>query len=772
MDTMLLPTAELREILSKSANFAVELKHEMLLAEHLLFVMSKDEKIEYLFDSFHLDAGELREKLWLFLDKNIEKIDSNIPPIESVTFNRILHNSLNRATSCEKENVGVIDVFVSLLEEKQSHACYFLQQAGIEHYQVVKEITSDDFYQQDEDDFDEFNIFPDFEEMGIELENDEEKEQDIDELVTEQPIKKPKFKYLRRFSVNLTELAKVGSIDPIIGRENELKRVMQVLCRRKKNNPVLVGESGVGKTAIVEGLALAISEEKVPERLKAYDIWALDMGALVAGTKFRGEFEERLKRVIDDLKKCEKAILFVDEIHVVVGAGAVSAGSLDASNILKPALAAGHIKCIGVTTYDDYKNHILKDKAFSRRFQKIDVAEPSEADTIAILNGLKPYYEKHYETKFTDKALTRAVVLSSRHINDRFLPDKAIDVIDEAGAKNILLDDKRQDLIDVKEIEAIIAQMANIPPARISDSDNKKLALLEDNLQAVVFGQNEAVNKVTTAVKIARAGIGNKEKPMGSFLFCGPTGCGKTELARQLASTMGITFIRFDMSEYSEKHTVSKLIGSPPGYVGFEQSGLLTEALIRTPHCVILLDEIEKAHADIYNILLQIMDYGTLTDNNGRKADFRNAIIIMTSNVGAKQLDANIIGFSGKTQNKLATRKEVEKYFSPEFRNRLDSIVYFSALSLDLMKKIVKKFIASLSVELHTRKISLQLTPGAIEWFANKGYDPKMGARPLERIIKKEIQEKLANEILFGKLIKGGKVKVATKGKALSVKIL
>ena len=770
MNAMPLPTAELREILSKSANFAVELKHEMLLAEHLLFVMSKDEKIEYLFDSFHLDAGELREKLWLFLDKKIEKIDSNIPPVESVAFNRILQNSLNRAASCEKENIGVIDVFVSLLEEKQSHACYFLRQAGIEHYQVIKEISSDDFYQQDEGDFEEFNMFSDLEEMGIELENDEEVDGEIDDL--QQPIKKPKFKYLRRFSVNLTELAMQGTIDPIIGRKKELQRVMQVLCRRKKNNPVLVGEAGVGKTAIVEGLALAISSEKVPERLKNYNIWALDMGALVAGTKFRGEFEERLKKVIDDLKKCTKAILFVDEIHVVVGAGAVSAGALDASNILKPALSSGHIKCIGVTTYDDYKNHILKDKAFSRRFQKIDVIEPSESDTIAILKGLKPYYEKHYETKFSEKALTQAVTLSARHINDRFLPDKAIDVIDEAGAKNALLDEKRRNLIDVKAIEAVIAQMANIPPARISDSDNKKLAALEDNLQAVVFGQNEAVNKVSIAVKIARAGIGNKEKPMGSFLFCGPTGCGKTELARQLASTMGISFVRFDMSEYSEKHTVSKLIGSPPGYVGFEQSGLLTEALIRTPHCVILLDEIEKAHSDIYNILLQIMDYGTLTDNNGRKADFRNAVIIMTSNVGAKQLDTNIIGFSGNTQSKLATRKEVEKYFSPEFRNRLDSIVYFNALSLDLMKKIVRKFISLLSIELHARKISLQLTSAAIEWFAKQGYDPKMGARPLERIIKKEIQEKLADEILFGKLNKGGKVKISTKGKALCLKIL
>ena len=774
METMPIPTAELREILSKAANFAVELKHEMILAEHLLFVMTKDDKIEYLFDSFDLDAAELREKLWQFLDQKIEKIKINVPPVESVTFNRILHNALNRAASCEKESVGIIDVFVALLDEKHSHACFYLNQAGIEHYKVIKEISSDDFYQQDEDDSDEFSIFPDFEEMGVEFESDDEDEDDLEEEVEDdngQPLKKPKYKFLRRFAVNLTELAKQGSIDPIIGRKKELQRIMQVLCRRKKNNPVLVGEAGVGKTAIVEGLALAIVNNKVPERLKEYDIWALDMGALVAGTKFRGEFEERLKKVIDDLKKCDKAILFVDEIHVVVGAGAVSAGSLDASNILKPALSAGHIKCIGITTYDDYKNHILKDKAFSRRFQKIDVVEPSEADTVAILQGLKPYYEKHYEAKFSDKALTQAVTLSARHINDRFLPDKAIDVIDEAGAKNILLDEKREELIDVKAIESVISQMANIPPARISDSDNKKLAKLESNLKTVVFGQDDAVNKVATAVKISRAGIGNKEKPMGSFLFCGPTGCGKTELARQLAATMGIAFIRFDMSEYSEKHTVSKLIGSPPGYVGFEQSGLLTEALIRTPHCVVLLDEIEKAHSDIYNILLQIMDYGTLTDNNGRKADFRNAIIIMTSNVGARQLDVNSIGFGGDSQTELATRKEVEKFFAPEFRNRLDSTVYFNQLSLELMKKIVSKFIRRLSVELKGRKITLELTPAAVKWFASRGFDPKMGARPLERIIKKEVQEKLANEILFGKLTDGGHVKVATKGKELTINI-
>ncbi|MDD5697134.1 MAG: ATP-dependent Clp protease ATP-binding subunit ClpA [Victivallaceae bacterium] len=770
MGTMPLPTGELREILSRAANFAAELKHEMILAEHLLFIMSKDEKISYLFDSLSLDARELREKLWQFLVRKIEKTDTNVPPVESVTLNRILHNALHKAAGCEKENVTVVDVFVALLDEKQSHACYFLQQAGLEQYQVIKEISSDDFYHQEEDDSEEFNLFPELGEMGIEFKNDDEDEDETDESTfDEEPdrtVNEPKFKYLRRFSVNLTEQARQGAIDPIIGRKMELQRVMQVLCRRKKNNPVLVGEAGVGKTALVEGLALAIVHETVPERLKDYNIWALDMGALIAGTKFRGEFEERLKKVIDDLKQCEKAILFVDEIHVVVGAGAVSAGSLDASNILKPALGTGQIKCIGITTYDDYKNHILKDKAFSRRFQKIDIKEPSEDDAVAILKGLKPYYEKHYHLRFSEPALVRAVALSARHINDRFLPDKAIDVIDEAGARNALLDHKRRQLIDVADIEAVVAQMANIPPARLAASDHKKLASLEDNLRAVVFGQDDAVKQVATAVKIARAGIGNKEKPMGSLLFCGPTGCGKTELARQLAGQLGIAFVRFDMSEYSEKHTVSKLIGSPPGYVGFEQSGLLTEALIRTPHCVVLLDEIEKAHPDIYNILLQIMDYGTLTDNNGRKADFRNAIIIMTSNVGAKLLDANSIGFSGNTQTELATRKEVEKYFSPEFRNRLDSIVYFNPLSLELMKKIVRKFIGLLAVELHTCKVSLQLTAAAVRWFAAHGYDSRMGARPLERLIKKEIQEKLADEILFGKLTRGGSVKIFVKGKS------
>lgn len=755
MNTLPQPTAELNNILNVTVNFVVELQHEMILPEHLLFSLTGNGKILRIFERLDIDVESIRNQLRHFFKEKIETVDCNATPIESVAFNRVLNKALTRAESAEKSWVGVVDAFVALLDEKQSHAYFFLRKAGVDQYEVIKEISRDDFYKDNESRTDIDNEHEDFN-LNFDEDGKAETEAEADNTAK----KDDKLKFLRRFAVNLTEQAAQGKIDPIIGRGSELQRMMQVLCRRKKNNPVLVGEAGVGKTAIVEGLALQIVHGKVPERLKDYNIWALDMSALVAGTKFRGEFEERLKKVIEDIKKTSKAILFVDELHVVVGAGAVSSGSLDASNILKPALSSGDIKCIGITTYDDYKNHILRDKAFSRRFQKVDVGEPSLADSVSILTGLKPYYEKHYEVKFSKAALEKAVELSARHINDRFLPDKAIDVIDEAGAKNSLMDSKRRTLITVKDVEQVIAQMANIPSARVSASDNDKLRTLGDELRSVVFGQDDAVGKVATAVKIARAGIGDKLKPVGAFLFCGPTGCGKTELARQLAARLGIAFVRFDMSEYSEKHTVSKLIGSPPGYVGFEQSGLLTEALLRNPHCVLLLDEIEKAHQDIYNILLQIMDYGTLTDNNGRKADFRNAIIMMTSNVGARKLDGNNIGFSPDVQSDLATQKEVERYFSPEFRNRLDGILFFNRLSLDLMKKIVDKFIRQLSVELKNRKIAIELTPQAVEWFATNGYDVRMGARPLERLIKKEIQEKLADEILFGQLAGGGKVKV------------
>ncbi|MEI8244765.1 MAG: AAA family ATPase [Lentisphaerota bacterium] len=768
---MPIPTPELNGIIAGTLNLAAELKHEIILPEHLLYVMLKNPKIRNIFENLDADNLKVEECLWSFFRNQVEQVDFKSPPVESPAFDRILNNALCRAGGAGKKQLGVIDVFVAIFEEKQSHAYFFLRKAGIVQYDVIKEITGDDYYKEGSGaGADDFSFL---ESMEAERPEEAPETEAGHGMKHETPEKDPKeLKYLRKYSVNLTEMAANGRIDPIIGRKNELSRVMQVLCRRKKNNPVLVGEAGVGKTAIIEGLALNIVNNQVPERLRGYSIWALDMGALVAGTKFRGEFEERLKKVVDDLKKAEKSILFVDEIHVVVGAGAVSSGSLDASNILKPALNSGEIKCIGITTYDDYKNHILKDKAFSRRFQKIDVAEPSEHDALAILTGLRPYYEEHYGIKYSLKALDAAVKLSALHINDRFLPDKAIDVIDEAGAGNSLLDVRsRRKQISVRDIEAVVAQIAHIPAAKLTASDNSALFTLETELKSVIFGQDEAVSKVTTAVKVSRAGIGNKHKPVGSFLFCGPTGCGKTELARQLAEKLAVSFIRFDMSEYAEKHTVSKLIGSPPGYVGFEQSGLLTEALLRNPHCVLLLDEIEKAHPDIYNILLQIMDYGTLTDNNGRKADFRHAVIIMTSNVGAKKFDTGLIGFAGDSQPELSTQKEVEKYFSPEFRNRLDGTLYFNRLSLDLMKKIVDKFIHQLAVELGSRNVKLKLSPQAVEWFAINGYDSRMGARPLERLIKSRIQEKLADAILFGELKSGGIAVVFVKNDQIVISL-
>ncbi len=771
LEQMPIPTPELNGIIAGTLNLAAELKHEIILPEHLLYVMLKNPKIRNIFENLDADNLKVEECLWSFFRNQVEQVDFKSPPVESPAFDRILNNALCRAGGAEKKQLGVIDVFVAIFEEKQSHAYFFLRQAGIVQYDVIKEITGDDYYKEGSGaGADDFSFL---ESMEAERPEEAPETEAGHGMKHETPEKDPKeLKYLRKYSVNLTEMAANGRIDPIIGRKNELSRVMQVLCRRKKNNPVLVGEAGVGKTAIIEGLALNIVNNQVPERLRGYSIWALDMGALVAGTKFRGEFEERLKKVVDDLKKAEKSILFIDEIHVVVGAGAVSSGSLDASNILKPALNSGEIKCIGITTYDDYKNHILKDKAFSRRFQKIDVAEPSEHDALAILTGLRPYYEEHYGIKYSLKALDAAVKLSALHINDRFLPDKAIDVIDEAGAGNSLLDVRsRRKQISVRDIEAVVAQIAHIPAAKLSTSDNSALFTLETELKSVIFGQDEAVSKVTTAVKVSRAGIGNKHKPVGSFLFCGPTGCGKTELARQLAEKLAVSFIRFDMSEYAEKHTVSKLIGSPPGYVGFEQSGLLTEALLRNPHCVLLLDEIEKAHPDIYNILLQIMDYGTLTDNNGRKADFRHAVIIMTSNVGAKKLDTGLIGFANDSQPELSTQKEVEKYFTPEFRNRLDGTVYFNRLSLDLMKKIVDKFIQQLAVELGSRNVKLKISPQAVEWFAVNGYDSKMGARPLERLINSRIQEKLADAILFGELKNGGIAAVSVKNDQIVISV-
>ena len=762
---------DLNLIFARIPEFASERGHEFVLPEHLLYLLLQNNRIKRLLAAVGGDPAAVEYDLDEFFRTKVEAFDNIDHPLESIAFSRIVNNAFARALSSEKEFMDVLDILVSILEQDKTHACYYLRKQGIDRYAVIKEISWGDYGQENGDEAENSpNDDPDEDEEEMEeIDFEELEEQDTTEPA--EPGKEVKLKFLPQFAVNLTAMARDGKIDPIIGRKVELSRLMQTLNRRKKNNPVLVGESGVGKTAIVEGFARKIAFDDVPDKLQNIDIWALDMGSIIAGTKYRGEFENRLKKVIDEIIKMDNVILFIDEIHTVVGAGAVNTGSLDASNILKPALNAGLIRCIGATTYDDYKNHILKDKAFSRRFQKIDVPEPTEAETVAILNGLKPYYESHYEITFSSQALRTAASLAHKYINDRFLPDKAIDVIDEAGARNSLKGKKRKRTITVRDIELVVSQIANIPAAKVSATDMSLLKGLESNLKSEVFGQDEAIHKVAKAIKVSRAGIGHKDKPVGSFLFCGPTGCGKTELARQLSSKMAMNFIRFDMSEYSEKHTVSKLIGSPPGYVGFEQSGLLTEALIRTPHCILLLDEIEKAHEDIYNILLQIMDYGTLTDNNGRKADFRNAVIIMTSNVGARMLDSNIIGFTPSDSNKNDTSKAVEKYFSPEFRNRLDGVVFFNSLTLELMEMIVDKFIRQLAAELKNKNISIEFTPVAIKWFAENGYDRKMGARPLHRLIKNEIQEKLADEILFGKLESGGHVSIDVDGNTVKLEL-
>lgn len=764
-------SADLGRILQGIKRFTAEHGHEYVLPEHILFMLMSNERVRALVENTGADPEEISSDINEFFKTKLERFENIVQPVESLAFSRVINGALARAVSSEKGFMDVIDIFVAILEQDKSYAKYILNKAGIDHYTAIKEISWGDYGPASEQApaAPQENEKEDHEAEDIEAEPEENAGE---EKPGSEKEKKSKTKFLAQFAVNLTVQALAGKIDPIIGREKELHRIMQALNRRKKNNPLLVGEPGVGKTAIVEGLALQIAKNRVPDRLKKLDIWALDMGAIIAGTKYRGEFEDRLKKIVNEIKQMKNVILFIDEMHTVVGAGAVSSGSLDASNILKPALNSGEIRCIGATTYEDYKNHILKDKAFSRRFQKIDVGEPDESDTIDIIEGLRPYYQEHFGVTFSKNAIEAAVKLSIRYINDRFLPDKAIDVIDEAGAKNTLKDKKRRKVITVREIEEVVSEMANVPAAKVSTTDVSMLKSLEDSLKSVIFGQDEAVHKVARAIKISRAGIGSKNKPSGSFLFCGPTGCGKTELARQLASQLGIKFIRFDMSEYAEKHTISKLIGSPPGYVGFEQSGLLTEALIKTPHAVVLMDEIEKAHADVYNILLQIMDYGTLTDNNGRKADFRNSIIILTSNVGARELDTNAIGFGPEGPGKAGdTAKAVDKFFTPEFRNRLDAILYFNALDMELIRKIVVKFTNQLADELKTRKVILSVDDDAVEWFATNGFDKKMGARPLERIIRDNIQEKLADEILFGKLVNGGTVKVCLKKGAIDLKL-
>jgi ATP-dependent Clp protease ATP-binding subunit ClpA len=732
--------------LEATLNFALKeaktRRHEYVSLEHLLYALLRDKDGKGAIIACGGDIERLNKALVEFFDGQMETLPAGLDrdPQQTLSFHRVLQRAVIHAQSAERKEVNGGNLLIAMFREPDSYAVYLLEEQGITRFDLVNYVSHG------------------VSKVGGDEEppsrGDEEHEQDDEE----RPARR--VNPLEAFTVNLVDKASQGNIDPLIGRDDEIERTIHVLCRRRKNNPIYVGDPGVGKTAIAEGLALKIHRGEVPDALKSAVIYALDMGALLAGTKFRGDFEARLKGVLNGLKKHPDSILFIDEIHTIVGAGATSGGSMDASNILKPALASGELKCIGSTTYHDYKSYFERDRALARRFQKIEVPEPSHEEAIKILEGLKPHYEKHHGVHYSNGAIRAAVKLSAKHINDRRLPDKAIDVIDEIGAAvKIQPPDKRRKIIGAKDVERIVAKIAKIPPRSVSSSDKEQLQNLNRDLKLVVFGQDTAIETLSSTIKLSRSGLGHPEKPIGCFLFAGPTGVGKTELAKQLAKTMGIEFLRFDMSEYMEKHTVSRLIGAPPGYVGFDQGGLLTDAINRNPYAVLLLDEIEKAHPDLFNILLQVMDHATLTDNNGKKADFRNIVLIMTTNAGAREMSGTPIGFGAQTN--IGKGKEViEKMFSPEFRNRLDAMITFNPLSQENIERVVDKFIIELDQQLNERKVFLQLTDRARKWFAERGYDPTFGARPMARLIQNEIKRVLADEILFGKLQNGGKVEV------------
>lgn len=728
-------------------------RHEFMTLEHLLFALLHDTETAKIIECCGGNPETVKNELDNFLHKHLTPLpkDNAVNPEPTIAFQRVIQRAAIHLQSSEKGGqITGGDLIVALFDEPDSFAAYFLKKLGITRYDIVNYLA---------------HGIPGTEEVG-EILPEKGKEEPGIPKEGKRPLKNP----LDVFTVNLVEKAAKGEIDPIIGREAELTRTIHTLCRRRKNNPLFVGDSGVGKTALAEGLALKIFEGKVPDILKDAVIYSLDMGALLAGTKYRGDFETRLKGVLNALRKMKNTILFIDEIHTIVGGGATSGGAMDASNLLKPSLASGELKCIGSTTYNDYRNYFEKDRALARRFQKIDINEPSIEETIQILIGLKPHYEKYHNIKYKTSAIRTAVELSAKYINDRKLPDKAIDVIDEVGASmRIAPPHKQKSTIGVKEIEQVIAGIARIPAKTVSASDKKHLKTLERDLKLQIFGQDKAIGALAGAIKLSRAGLSHPDKPIGSYLFTGPTGVGKTEVAKQLAHIMGVKFLRFDMSEYSERHTVSRLIGAPPGYVGFDQGGLLTEAINQSPYSVLLFDEMEKAHQDLFNILLQVMDHATLTDNNGKKADFRNVILIMTSNVGARELAREIIGF-GKDESakKSGSDKPLKETFSPEFRNRLDAIITFSQLGIDIIERIVDKFIIELETQLTDKKVLLRLTPDARTWLAKKGYDPVYGARPLARVIHQEIKQPLGNEILFGKLEKGGTVEMGLKDEKLT----
>jgi ATP-dependent Clp protease ATP-binding subunit ClpA len=716
-------------------------RHEFITVEHLLLTMLDNASAAQVLRACGADIDELRQVLTEFIVANtpITPADREVDTQPTIGFQRVIQRAILHVQSTSKKEVTGANILVALFGEKDSHAVHFLTQRHITRLDVVNQITQG----------------ADKSLLGVPAKPQNETETEQEQQSAGGALK--------NYTQDLNALALAGKIDPLIGREIELERVIQTLCRRRKNNPLLVGEAGVGKTAIAEGLARRIVENNVPEILKDAHVYALDMGSLLAGTKYRGDFEQRLKAVLKELNDKQNAVLFIDEIHTMIGAGAASGGTMDASNLLKPALSNGQLKCIGATTYQEYRGVFEKDHALSRRFQKIDVPEPSVEQTIEILKGLKTRFEEHHSVKFSAAAITSAAELSARFINDRHLPDKAIDVLDEAGAaQRILPKSKQKKTIGKHEIEEIISKIARIPPRSVSSDDRTALKTLDRDLKAVVFGQNKAIDALATAIKMSRSGLGNPQKPIGCFLFSGPTGVGKTEVARQLAYAMGMPLHRFDMSEYMERHAVSRLIGAPPGYVGFEQGGLLTEAITKQPHCVLLLDEIEKAHPDIYNILLQVMDHGTLTDNNGRKADFRNVVIVMTTNAGAEALNKVQIGFT-KTATTGDELADIKRLFTPEFRNRLDAVISFAPLDHEVILRVVDKFLIQLEEQLHEKKVEAVFTDALKDHLADNGFDPLMGARPMARLIQDTIRSALADELLFGKLANGGKVTVDVK---------
>lgn len=725
---------ELEDSLNNAFKEARSQNHEFMTVEHLLLALMTNEGVIEVLKACGSDLDSLKSDLLAFLDETTPLLppDDERDTQPTLGFQRVLQRAVFHVQSSGKQEVNGLNVLVAIFSEQESQAVYFLKKQDISRLEIVNYISHGISKIE--------GPTPDHDAAAS--------EDDAQDDTGSSP--------LEQFASNLNELAKAGKIDPLIGRKDEVERTIQILCRRRKNNPLFVGEAGVGKTALAEGLAKRIVDGDVPDVLKDFVIHSLDLGALLAGTKYRGDFEKRLKAVLKQLKGETNAVLFIDEIHTIIGAGAASGGAMDASNLLKPVLATSELKCIGSTTYQEYRGIFEKDRALARRFQKIDVPEPTVEECVQILAGLKSRFEEHHHVRYTQQALRSAAELSERYINDKHLPDKAIDVIDEAGASQILLPvSKRKKTIGVREIEAIVAKIARIPAKSVSSDDKEVLRSLENNLKLVIYGQDKAVDSLSSAIKLSRSGLGNTEKPIASFLFAGPTGVGKTEVTRQLARILGIELIRFDMSEYMEQHTVSRLIGAPPGYVGFDQGGLLTEAINKHPHAVLLLDEIEKAHPDVFNVLLQVMDHGTLTDNNGRKADFRNVIFVMTTNAGADKLSRSSIGFQNQDHSTDAM-ETIKKVFTPEFRNRLDSIIQFNQLGPDMIGRVVDKFIFEFEAQLEEKGVSLTVDDETRTWIAIKGYDPKMGARPMARVIQEYLKKPIAEELLFGKLTQGG----------------